>query len=93
MYAYEGDWKTPGTQQITPASFNDKAALRKIITTKQAALGSNKAQLMILIKPAAGSRYSNIIDALDEMLINSVKRYAVVAPSETELAYLAQQHP
>ena len=92
VYVYEGAWKAGNNNSITHASFNDKETLRKLLTEKQAVLGSNKAQLMVLIKPATGSRYSNIIDALDEMLLTNVKRYAVVAPSETEVAYLMQQN-
>lgn len=91
VYVYAGSWDEGNNTQIVERSFKNKEALRQIITTKQAALGSNRAQLMVLIKPAAESRYSNIIDALDEMLVNQVTRYAVVAPTEQELAFLEKQ--
>lgn len=47
--------------------------------------------LMLLIKPGSNAAYRNVIDALDEMLINDVKKYAVVEPGDAELEYLKNQ--
>ncbi|MEO6314839.1 MAG: biopolymer transporter ExbD [Chitinophagaceae bacterium] len=46
-----------------------------------------KEDLMLIIKPALGARYQNVVDALDEVLINDVKHYAFVAlePAEKDM--------
>lgn len=41
--------------------------------------------LVVVIKPTAEARFKNVIDMLDEMSINEVKRYAMVDISEPEL--------
>ena len=89
VYVYEGEWK--GNQQkekVHTVSFDNKADLRNIIQKKQSQLGQKRDELMVLIKPSCKSRYTNIVDALDEMLINNVKRYAVVDMSADELAHI-----
>jgi biopolymer transport protein ExbD len=42
-------------------------------------------QMMLIIKPTNEATYKNVVDAMDEVLINDVKRYAVTAPDVTEL--------
>ena len=53
-----------------------------IIREKQAALGNNpkytKNDLMLIIKPSANADYQNVVSALDEVLINDLKHYALV---------------
>ena len=88
FYVYEGKWKGAYQKEKMPtASLDDKADLRNIIQNKQERLGENSDELMVLIKPSGKSRYANIVDALDEMLINHVKRYAVVEMSDEERAF------
>ena len=43
---------------------------------------------MLLIKPTSKSSYKNIVDALDEAVINDVKRYAIIEPGADELQYI-----
>lgn len=91
VYAYEGSWESAlANSKIHAASFYDKQTIRNIIKTKQAQMGKGKDGLMVLIKPAEQSRYSNVVDALDEMLLHNVKRYAVVDAGPVEEAYLKQ---
>ena len=33
---------------------------------------------MLLIKPSSKSTYQNTVDALDEVMINEMKRYAII---------------
>jgi len=44
--------------------------------------------MMMLIKPTSSSVYKNVIDALDEIMINDIKKYAIVEPVNEELEYL-----
>ena len=43
---------------------------------------------MLLIKPSSQSVYKNIIDALDEVVINDVKKYAIMEPNAAEIKFL-----
>ena len=43
---------------------------------------------MLLIKPTSGSVYKNVIDALDEAVINDVRKYAIVEPANEEIVYI-----
>lgn len=47
--------------------------------------------LILLIKPARNASYKNIVDALDEVIINDVKKYAIVEPETEELKFLEQR--
>lgn len=45
----------------------------------------NRNDLMLLLKPSSKSTYQNTVDALDEVMINELKRYAIVDfPKEEE---------
>ena len=89
IYVYEGEWKdTHQKENLRTVNFDNKVDLRSIIQNKQSRLGAERDDLMVLIKPSGKSIYSNIVDALDEMLINNVKRYAVMDMSTEELAYI-----
>jgi hypothetical protein len=49
--------------------------------------------LVFLIKPTAQSSYKNVVDALDETIINGVKKYMVLDPSaeeKTEIQKMSQ---
>jgi len=92
LYYYHGDWKkASGAGQIVETNFSEMQGLGKIIREKQQLLdGVNKKEkrdgLMLLIKPGAEASYQNVIDALDEALINAVKKYAILKmePEESE---------
>lgn len=90
VYVYEGDLKGANQKNnVHAASFGNKTDIRNFIQKKQSILGENKEELMVLIKPSVKSHYSNIVDALDEMLINNVKRYAVMDMSVEEQAFIS----
>jgi hypothetical protein len=44
--------------------------------------------LVFLIKPTAQSSYKNVVDALDETIINDIKRYMVIDASAEEKSQL-----
>ncbi len=48
--------------------------------------------LMLLIKAGHEASYQKIIDAVDEALINAVKKYALVKAAPEELEWMSKQH-
>jgi hypothetical protein len=78
VYYYEG--------QLDPSASNLKTSTMKkirdeIIRKKRS---TPEEDFMIVIKPGVESTYKDVVDALDEMTINDVKRYALVDISEVE---------
>jgi len=76
---------------VSLITYDEKNGMGKIIREKQmqlARLGIDKKELMVLIKPAKESIYKNAVDALDEMTINGVTRYAIVKPDLPDLKWL-----
>lgn len=43
-------------------------------------------RLIVLIKPLGESRFSNVVDILDEMDIAQVPRFAIVSPDEDDVS-------
>ena len=70
--------------QINFSNYDLKTGIGNIIREKQKHLGERKKELMLLIKPLETSPYSNLMNALDEVLINDVKKYAIVDASGAE---------
>lgn len=59
--------------------------LRKFIQRRQnevQAQWGDKDELFVMIKPLPASTFRNIVDVLDEMTINDVKRYAILEPDD-----------
>jgi biopolymer transport protein ExbD len=83
--------------RIYKTSFSYKDGLGKIIREKQLALDNNplmkkgRDDLTILLKPAANANYTGIIDVLDEVTINNVKRYALVKITAEEKEFLKRR--
>ncbi len=63
------------------------ASLRRIIVEKQQRI----TDLVILVKPAPGARFENLVDLLDEMHVNKVARYAIVDFEPSDRALIAAQ--
>ncbi|MBL0103286.1 MAG: biopolymer transporter ExbD [Bacteroidetes bacterium] len=51
---------------------------------KSAVKAAEKKGLIVLIKPDESSKYKNLVDILDEMLVCNVGRYAIVDLSDSE---------
>lgn len=81
VYYYEGILANDGSNFKT-VKFDD---VRDVILKKKRS--TNPADFVVVIKPNDESTYKNTVDALDEMTINDVKRYALVdiSPVENEL--------
>jgi biopolymer transport protein ExbD len=95
MYYYNGEWDgAVKTRNIIETDLSGKADLRKVIGDKQRQLDitakdkEGRDGLMILIKPGSKTSYKRVIDVLDEMTINMVKKYAVIKLSEEEKSWL-----
>ncbi len=56
--------------------------IRDVIINKKRS--TEEKDLVIVIKPTDQANYRNVVDILDEMLINDIKRYALVEISESE---------
>lgn len=55
--------------------------LRKYIQRRQSeveAKWNDRSELFVIIKPLPGASFKNMVDVLDEMLINNVKKYAIM---------------
>jgi biopolymer transport protein ExbD len=97
IYYYNGDWKEAfATSRVFKTNFSVKNGLGKVIRDKQQQLDINNKKekregLMLLIKPGKGASYKNVIDALDETMINSVKKYAILKAEPEELDWLKKQ--
>ena len=78
IYWYNGDEK-PKVELTTFSS----SGIRKLLLDKKAAVKS----LYVIIKPTEKSKYRNIVDILDEMIIADIKTYSLdkITPAEKEL--------
>lgn len=91
IYLYDGKWQEAvSANRVVPTSYNLYTGAGTFIRAKQKALGERRDELMLLIKPADGATYNNIINALDEVVINGVKKYAIMDPTAEEKAYAAK---
>jgi biopolymer transport protein ExbD len=86
---------------VKATSFDKKSGLRKVIIEKLKELETDpdrannfdkdgKSKLMVLIKPVDSSVYGNMVNALDEMHINKIARYAIINISEPEKVLVEQ---
>jgi biopolymer transport protein ExbD len=84
IYYYEGQLK-PDASNFLSASYNGENSIRDVIMKKKVQVRSiaqdpsdPEKDLVIVIKPSSKCNYKNVIDILDEMSINVVKKYALV---------------
>lgn len=85
LFWYDGETATAIKEnQIHTTDYSAKG-LRSIIQQKQQQLGTNREELMVLIKPMNTAAYRSIVKVLDEMFINAVKRYALVNTTDEEV--------
>ena len=79
---------------VVETDFSTYSGIGRIIRQRQKDIEASgkftegKRGLMLLVKPTSGSVYKNVVDALDEALINDVKKYAIVEPGSKEISYI-----
>lgn len=78
VFYYEGMLKDDGSN-FKSSNFKE---IRNIIIDKKRS--TDTADLVLVIKPSEECTYKNVVDILDEMAINMIKRYALVDISEVE---------
>ena len=78
VFYYEGEL-APDASNFKSSSFKD--IRDQIIRKKQA---TPEKDLVMIIKPTNECNYKNVVDILDEMSINVIKRYALVDISDVE---------
>jgi len=82
------------TGAIYETNFSYMNGIGEVIRHKQKTLDESgkysdgRRGLMLLIKPGDDATYQNVIDALDEVLINDVKKYAILDPDKKEVLYM-----
>lgn len=83
IFYYEGILATDGAN-FKQMGFKE---LREVVLNKKK--NTPVDDLVIVIKPTDQSEFKDVVDALDEMTIADIKRYAMVDVSEGELALIA----
>ena len=95
VYYYNGDFDDAvKSNAIFETNYSTYEGIGKIIRQKQKDIDASgkfadgRKGLMLLIKPASKSVYKNVIDALDEAVINDVRKYAILEPANEEISYI-----
>jgi biopolymer transport protein ExbD len=92
IYYYHGNWEDAvKNKAILQSNFDVQNGIGDVIRNKQRALGKEATDLVVMIKPIERSTYNNLMNVLDEILINQVKRYAIMDVTQKEQALLDKQ--
>ena len=94
IYYYHGDFNEAlKANEIFETNYSTYNGIGKVIMQKQKEIDAGgkfaegRKGLMLLIKPTPSSNYKNVIDALDEAVINDVRKYAIIEPTKEELHF------
>ena len=79
VYYYEGEL-APDASNFKSTTFKD---VRTVIIDKKKS--TDPKDFVVVIKPDKDATYKNTVDMLDEMLINDIKRYALVDIADVEM--------
>jgi biopolymer transport protein ExbD len=95
IYYYHGDFNDAlKANEILETNYSTYAGMGEVIRQKQKDIDASgkftegKKGLMLIIKPTSRSVYKNVIDAMDEAVINDVRKYAIVEPVEDEINFI-----
>lgn len=92
---YQGNWED-AVKENAIYPLDNPLALRSKIQAKQRWLDEHPGKegrdgLMVLVKSTNGASYRQVVDVLDEMAINDVKKYAVVKLDAAEAVWVHKQ--
>jgi biopolymer transport protein ExbD len=93
LWYYEGNWEDAISGNAVLRSDFSPRGLRRVISDRKRLINGSgdpaKAdRFMIIVKADEQANYRNIVDMLDEVLINDVKRYALVSITAEEKRWL-----
>jgi biopolymer transport protein ExbD len=95
IYYYHGDFNEAlKTNEVFETNYSTYEGIGKVIRQKQKDIdvsgkfADGRKGMMLLIKPTSKSDYKNVVDALDEAVINDVRKYAIVEPALNELEFI-----
>ena len=95
IYCYDGMWNEAiHSNNIVQTNYSVANGLGAVIRAKQQFMNrvlqsdSGRNDLMLIIKATKDASYKHLMDVLDEVLINDVRRYAIVDPTTEEMSYL-----
>jgi len=95
VYYYHGIFNNAvSANKIFETNYSTYDGIGKIIRQKQKDIDASgkfaegRRGMMLLIKPTSKSVYKNVVDALDEAVINDVKKYALIEPANEEINYI-----
>ena len=98
IYYYEGEMKTALPDgKVIRSNFDVNHGIGQVMRDKQQSLerinkeGKGKEGMMVLIKPMKGADYGDMMKVLDEILINEVKKYALIKLEAEEMAFMEQK--
>lgn len=99
IYYYNGIFNDAlQANEIFETNYSTYNGIGKIIRQKQRDIDASgkfadgRRGLMLLIKPSTLSNYKNVVDALDEAVINDVRKYAILEPSPEEIKYIKEKN-
>ncbi len=86
LYYYTGAKKP----QVSTTDYSPEG-IRHVLNKKNKERGD---KLMVIIKAMDKSKYKNIVDILDEMVLTNTKRYAIIdiTPQDIQLVKLEDEH-
>lgn len=89
IYYYFGKWEEASkTNAVYYTNYNISKGIGNVIREKQKQLGAKRNELVLMIKPMEISSYSNLMNALDEVMINNLKKYAIMDVTDAEETYV-----
>ena len=92
IFYYHGDWETAiANNEISKTDFSING-IRNVIGKKQLELDHESNDLMILFKADKDASYQNLIDIIDEMIINDVRKYVLLNLTPAEKVFLEKGH-
>lgn len=91
IYYYHGKWnEAVASKQVHLTNYNLASGIRNIIQDKQKLLAGKRNELLLMIKPLDNSSYNNLMNSLDEVMINDVKKYAIMDVTKEEKDWVEQ---